>query len=225
MRSAVPCRWGASPSVAAPAHSMPSSTAAFGHDISPVADESAAMMLIWSEKSTKTFSSILLNTRILLRIFCQRELLPAARLFPPSPKTSVESPRSDAQSPPCPGFHGGEAGHASSARSRGLWRQGRFTPRNWFAGRGNPVQSNQSGEGPGNGASWERGRSARKRGPEVRRRRPAICQSGRDARAPRTRRFQAHGRRLVPAMPGQEAGLKTISMRRWKSHGEGGHRP
>ena len=33
--------------------------------------------------------------------------------------------------------------------------------------------------------SWERGRPARKRGPEIRRRRPATWQSGRDARAPR----------------------------------------
>ena len=38
--------------------------------------------------------------------------------------------------------------------------QDHFTLRSGFVGV-NPVRANQGGEGPGNGASWERGRPAR----------------------------------------------------------------
>ena len=52
--------------------------------------------------------------------------------------------------------------------------------------------------------SWERGRPARKRGPEARRRRPDPWQSGRDARAPRGSRPTVRERprsQEIPLMP------------------------
>ena len=74
----------------------------------------------------------------------------------------------------------------------------------WPAGAVANVSPDIGSTGPSwDGASWERGRPARKRGPEVRRRRPATWQSGRDispadARVPRKQPFASGRDARVP---------------------------